>query len=92
MPSQFDEPWGRVELLTSFAFGVLSGLIRLDIFEQAPKMGMQRQDEQSLFPTEAWAINEDHMADKGRHMSALSLKEPLVEGLSYTRYCPKVLQ
>lgn len=33
----------------------------------APQMGMQRQAEQSLFLREAWAINEDHMADKGGH-------------------------
>lgn len=66
-PSQPDEPLGRVSLLTSFSFETLSGLFRLDIFERDPQMGMQRQAEQSLFLREAWAINEDHMADKGRH-------------------------
>lgn len=74
-PSQPGEPWGRVLLLTFFSFEALSGLFRLDIFERAPQMGMQRQAEQALFLREAGAINKDHMADKG---GRCHLKRPLL--------------
>lgn len=82
-PSQPDEPWGRVSLLTSFSFEALSGLFRLDIFERAPPRGMQRQAEQSLFLREAWAINEDHMVDKGGHchLKRLLLRAEVVLGI-----------
>lgn len=74
-PSQPGEPWRRVLLLTFFSFEALSGLFRLDIFERAPQMGMQRQAEQALFLREAGAINKDHMADKG---GRCHLKRPLL--------------
>lgn len=78
---------GDGERLT-FSFEALSGLVRLYIFKQEPKMGAQWQDEQSLLPREAWAVHEERMSDTRRQVSALLLKVPRVESLSCTRYCP----